>query len=144
MSVYTGEEGVKKYLYDQRKALVDQMWERYKQTTNKNGEACDYRILAEICEKLPFFENKEVGQEISRLLTKHYSGTKDYYAAQRHQREVKTILRMWDDFKSNDNSEKYDNIEVRRIIVNVLGGGWNVDRVREVIRERDKNVGQTP
>ena len=84
MSVYYGEEGIKKLIYDERKAFVDQMWQRYKDTTNKNGEAGDYRILAEICEKLPFFENSDVGQEISRLLNKHYKGATGYYQAQKH------------------------------------------------------------
>ena len=143
MSVYHGEEGIKKIIYDERKAFVDQMWQRYKDTTNKNGEAGDYRILAEICEKLPFFENSDVGQEISRLLNKHYKGATGYYQAQKHQRDVKTALRIWDDFKSTDKRSQYDSVEIRRFIASILGSGWSEDRVREVIRERDKNVGKT-
>ena len=73
---------------------------RYKDTTNKNGEAGDYRILAEICEKCHIFEN-DVGQEIVAP-NKHYKGTTGYYQAQKHQRDVKTALRIWDDFKSTD------------------------------------------
>ena len=83
MSVYHGEDGIKKMIYDERKAFVDQMWERYKGTLDKNGNAGDLRILAELCEKLPFFENSEVGQEISRLLNKRSTCPNDYYAAQR-------------------------------------------------------------
>jgi hypothetical protein len=47
MKIYEGNDGIKQMIYDERKAFVDQMWERYRQTTDKNGNAGDYRILAE-------------------------------------------------------------------------------------------------
>lgn len=143
MKVYDGNDGIKQMIYDERRAFVDQMWERYRQTTDKNGNAGDYRILAEICEKLPFFENSEVGQEISRLLNKHYEGKNDYYAAQRHQRETKQVLKLWDDFKRHDNGSDYDNLAFRKTIASIMAGGWTADRVRSKIRERDKNLGKS-
>ena len=143
MSVYHGEDGIKKMIYDERKAFVDQMWERYKGTLDKNGNAGDYRILAELCEKLPFFENSEVGQEISRLLNKHCTSSNDYYAAQRYQREIKQILKLWDDFKRNDDRKHYDNVKFRRTIASIMGGVWNDERIRDIIRQRDQNLGKT-
>ena len=142
MSVYNGEEGIKKIIYDERKAFVDMMWQRYKDSTNKNGEAGDYRILAEVCEKLPFFENTDMGHEISRLLNKHYKGNNDYYQAQKHQRERKQILKLWDDFKRNDTRQAYDSASFRETIATIMGGTWSAERVRDVIRERDKNLGK--
>ena len=143
MKVYQGTAGIKKLIYDERKAFVDQMWEQYKQTTDKNGNAGDYRILAEICEKLPFFENSDVGKEISRLLNKHYQGENDYYAAQKHQREKQQILKLWDDFKAKDKRSVYDNLAFRKTIVSILGGNWNAEKVRDVIRQRDRNLGKS-
>jgi len=143
MKVYDGNEGIKQMIYDERKAFVEQMWERYKETTNKNGGAGDYRILAEVCEKLPFFENSEVGLEISRLLNKHYRGKNDYYAAQRHQRETKQVLKLWDDYKRKDKRSAYDNLAFRKTIASIMGGAWNAERVRDVIRQRDRNLGQS-
>ena len=143
MSVYHGEQGIKQMIYDERKAFVDQMWERYKGTLDKNGNAGDTRILAELCEKLPFFENSEVGQEISRLLNNRSTSPNDYYAAQRKQREIKQILKLWDDFKRNDNSKHYDNVKFRRTIASIMGGAWNEERIRDIIRQRDENLGET-
>jgi len=143
MTVYHGTEGIKQLIYDERKAFVDQMWEQYRQTTDKNGNAGDYRILAEICEKLPFFENSEVGKEISRLLNKHYHGENDYYAAQKHQREKQHVLKLWDDFKANDKRSAYDNLAFRKTIAAILGGKWNAEQVRDVIRQRDRNLGKS-
>ena len=142
MKIYEGNDGIKQMIYDERKAFVDQMWERYRQTTDKNGNAGDYRILAEICEKLPFFDNSEVGHEISRLLNKHYEGKNDYYAAQRHQRETKQVLKLWDDYKRNDKRSVYDNLAFRKTIASIMGGAWNAERVRDVIRQRDRNMGK--
>ena len=142
MKIYEGNDGIKQMIYDERKAFVDQMWERYRQTTDKNGNAGDYRILAEICEKLPFFENSEVGQEISRLLNKHYEGKNDYYAAQRHQRETTQVLKLWDDFKRSDEDASYDDKNFRETIAAIMGGAWNAERVRDVIRQRDRNMGK--
>jgi hypothetical protein len=143
MSVYHGEDGIKKMIYDERKAFVDQMWERYKGTLDKNGNAGDYRILAELCEKLPFFENSEVGQEISRLLHKHSSSSNDYYTAQRYQRETKQILKLWDDFKRDDGRKKYDSVGFRRTIASIMGGAWNAASVHEIIKARNKKLGET-
>ena len=143
MSVYHGEQGIKQVIYNERKAFVDQMWERYKGTLDKNGNAGDLRILAELCEKLPFFENSEVGQEISRLLNNRSTSSNDYYAAQRKQREIKQILKLWDDFKRNDNSKHYDNVKFRRTIASIMGGAWNEERIRDIIRQRDENLGET-
>ena len=143
MSVYHGEQGIKQMIYNERKAFVDQMWERYKGTLDKNGNAGDLRILAELCEKLPFFENSEVGQEISRLLNKRSTSPNDYYAAQRYQREIKQILKLWDDFKRNDNSKHYDNVKFRKTIASIMGGTWNEERIRDIIRQRDTNLGET-
>ena len=143
MSVYHGEEGIKQFLYDERKAFVDRMWQQYKQTQDKNGERGDYRLLAEICEALPFFENTEVGHEISRLLNKYYKGESDYYKAAAHRRKINQILRMWDDFKKDDTGDTYDNLEVRKLISKVLGDGWDEERIRDVIRQRDRALGQT-
>lgn len=143
MSVYQGEQGIKQMIYDERKVFVDQMWERYKETLDKNGNAGDYRILAEICEKLPFFENSEVGQEISRLLNKHCTSANGYYAAHKHQREIKQILKLWDDFKRDDDRKHYDNVNFRRTIASIMGGAWNDERIRDVIRQRDNNLGKT-
>ena len=143
MSVYQGEQGIKQMIYDERKVFVDQMWERYKETLDKNGNAGDYRILAEICEKLPFFENSEVGQEISRLLNKHCTSSNDYYAAQRKQREIKQILKLWDDFKRQDGRKKYDSVGFRRTIASIMGGAWNAASVHEIIKARNKKLGKT-
>jgi hypothetical protein len=143
MSVYHGEDGIKKMIYDERKAFVDQMWERYKGTLDKNGNAGDYRILAELCEKLPFFENSEVGQEISRLLHKHSSSSNGYYTAQRYQRETKQILKLWDDFKRDDGRKKYDSVGFRRTIASIMGRAWNEKSVHEIIKARNKKLGET-
>ena len=143
MSVYHGEQGIKQVIYNERKAFVDQMWERYKGTLDKNGNAGDTRILAELCEKLPFFENSEVGQEISRLLNNRSTSPNDYYDAQRKQREIKQILKLWDDFKRNDNSKHYDNVKFRRTIASIMGGAWKEERIRDIIRQRDENLGET-
>ena len=143
MSVYHGEDGIKKMIYDERKAFVDQMWERYKGTLDKNGNAGDLRILAELCEKLPFFENSEVGQEISRLLHKHSSSSNDYYTAQRYQRETKQILKLWDDFKRDDGRKKYDSVGFRRTIASIMGRAWNEKSVHEIIKARNKKLGET-
>ena len=143
MSVYHGEDGIKKMIYDERKAFVDQMWERYKGTLDKNGNAGDYRILAELCEKLPFFENSEVGQEISRLLNQHCTSSNGYYASQRKQREIKQILKLWDDFKRQDGRKNYDSVGFRRTIASIMGGAWNAERVRDIIKQRDRNLGKT-
>ena len=143
MSVYHGEDGIKKMIYDERKAFVDQMWERYKGTLDKNGNAVDYRILAELWEKLPFFENSEVGQEISRLLNQHCTSSNGYYAAQRKQREIKQILKLWDDFKRQDGRKKYDSVGFRRTIASIMGGAWNAASVHEIIKARNKKLGKT-
>ena len=143
MSVYHGEQGIKQMIYDERKAFVDQMWERYKGTLDKNGNAGDLRILAELCEKLPFFENSEVGQEISRLLHKHSSSSNDYYKAQRYQRETKQILKLWDDFKRDDGRKKYDSVGFRRTIASIMGRAWNEKSVHEIIKARNKKLGET-
>jgi hypothetical protein len=143
MSVYHGEDGIKKMIYDERKAFVDQMWERYNGTLDKNGNAGDYRILAELCEKLPFFENSEVGQEISRLLNQHCTSSNGYYAAQRKQREIKQILKLWDDFKRQDGRKNYDSVGFRRTIASIMGGAWNAARVHEIIKARNKKLGKT-
>ena len=65
--VYHGEEGIKQMLYDERKATVEHYWDLYKQTADKRGNG-DLEALAVICERMPFFENAEVGQEIARRL----------------------------------------------------------------------------
>ena len=59
---YLGNEGIKQMLYDERKAFVKNEWMHYKDTG-------DRQHLANICEKLPFFEQPEVGLEIAKLLT---------------------------------------------------------------------------
>ena len=53
-----GNEGIKQMLYDERKAFVKNEWMHYKDTG-------DRQHLANICEKLPFFEQPEVGLEIA-------------------------------------------------------------------------------
>jgi hypothetical protein len=65
--VYQGEDGIKKMLYDERKATVDYYWDLYKKTADKHGNG-DLEALAVICERMPFFENSLVGQEIARRL----------------------------------------------------------------------------
>ncbi len=55
-------EGEPQKLYDDRKAFVKNEWMHYKDTG-------DRQHLANICEKLPFFEHPEVGLEIAKLLT---------------------------------------------------------------------------
>lgn len=65
--VYHGEEGIKQMLYDERKATVDYFWHLYKETADKNVNG-DLEALAIICERMPFFENSSVGQEIARRL----------------------------------------------------------------------------
>jgi len=76
---YDGEEGIKEMLYDERKETVEHFWELYQQSADKNGNG-DVEALAIICERLPFFENNQVGQEIARRLrgphTKKTRGTK--------------------------------------------------------------------
>ena len=138
MSVYHGEQGIKQMIYNERKAFVDQMWERYKGTLDKNGNAGDLRILAELCEKLPFFENSEVGQEISRLLHKRSSSSSDYYTTQKREHETKQILKLWDDFKRDDSRKKYDSVGFRRTIASIMGGTWNEKNVRDIIKARDE------
>ena len=53
------------------------------------------------------------------------------------------ILRTWDDYRSGNNLAQYDNIEVRRFISKMVGGIWTAEKVRDVIRERDKGLGKT-
>ena len=138
------EEAIKKLIYNDRKAFVERKWEQYLKTTNVNGDAGDYRLLAEICLELPFFEHPEVGEEICRILIKTNPKKKqDYQKVLKHQRQKDQILRIWDDWKSGDQSETYDNVEVRRFISKQVGGIWTEDKVRDVIRERDKALGKT-
>jgi hypothetical protein len=65
------ENDSKQLIYNERKAFVQKMWSRYSHTLDEKGGNGDYRLLAEICEKLPFFEQNEVGKEISRILKLH-------------------------------------------------------------------------
>ena len=60
-------DSIKAMLYDERKETVEHFWELYKQSADKNGNG-DVEALAIICERLPFFENNQVGQEIARRL----------------------------------------------------------------------------
>ena len=144
MSEYHGRDGLKKLVYDERKAFVDDMWQKYKETTDKHGKAGDYRLLAEVCEKLPFFENSEIGLEIARILIlNNPKKAQDYAKVQREQRDRKQILKLWDDFKKQDTSEHYDNVNFRRTIAEILGRKWNEDNVRQVIRDRDNSMGKT-
>ena len=64
---YERNESIKAMLYDERKETVEHFWELYKQSADKNGNG-DVEALAIICERLPFFENNQVGQEIARRL----------------------------------------------------------------------------
>lgn len=65
--VYHGEDGVKQMLYDDRKRSVEMFWSLYQDTADKNGNGY-LEALAIICERMPFFEHPEVGQEIARRL----------------------------------------------------------------------------
>ena len=49
------ENDSKQLIYNERKAFVQKMWSRYSHTLDDKGGNGDYRLLAEICEKLPFF-----------------------------------------------------------------------------------------
>ena len=60
---FKGQGGLNKSVYERRKAMVEEYWQKY-QTSN------DPEHLAVICKELPFFEHPEVGKEIARLLLK--------------------------------------------------------------------------
>ena len=77
------------------------------------------------------------------MLNNRSTSPNDYYAAQRKQREIKQILKLWDDFKRNDNSKHYDNVKFRRTIASIMGGTWKEERIRDIIRQRDENLGET-
>ena len=67
------EQAIKKIIYRDTQAFVNNMWEKYQKTRDKNGKAGDYRYLASICEQVPFFENAAVGKELSRILVENNS-----------------------------------------------------------------------
>ena len=138
------EQAIKKIIYRDTQAFVNNMWEKYQKTTDKNGKAGDYQYLASICEQVPFFENAAVGKEISRILMENNPRkNQDFKKLERTQREKDMILRIWDDYRSGNNLAQYDNIEVRRFISKMVGGIWTAEKVRDVIRERDKGLGKT-
>jgi hypothetical protein len=60
---FEGQGGLNKSIYERRKAMVEEYWQKYQ--VSKNPEH-----LAIICKELPFFEHPEVGNEIARLLLK--------------------------------------------------------------------------
>ena len=60
---FKGQGGLNKSVYENRKAMVEEYWQKY-QTSN------DPEHLAAICKELSFFEHPEVGKEIARLLLK--------------------------------------------------------------------------
>ena len=95
--VYHGEEGRKQMLYDERKATVDRLWELYEKTQDKNGDG-DLECLAIICERLPFFENQQVGLEIARHLRKSQKRSKGW----KHEQEKERIRRMDENYKRVD------------------------------------------
>ena len=92
--VYHDEGGIKQMLYDERKATVERLWELYEKTQDKNGDG-DLECLAIICERLPFFENQQVGQEIARHLRKSQKRSKGW----KHEQEKERIRRMDEIYK---------------------------------------------
>ena len=60
---FEGQGGLNKSIYDCRKAMVEEYWQKYQ-------ESKDPEHLAIICKELPFFEHPEVGNGIASLLLK--------------------------------------------------------------------------
>ena len=60
---FGGQGGLNKSIYERRKAMVEEYWQKYQ-------DSKDPKHLAIICRELPFFEHPEVGNEIAKLLLK--------------------------------------------------------------------------
>ena len=60
---FEGQGGLNKSIYERRKAMVEEYWQKYQ-------DSKDPKHLAIICKELPFFEHSEVGHEIAKLLLK--------------------------------------------------------------------------
>jgi hypothetical protein len=60
---FEGQGGLIKSIYERRKAMVEEYWQKYQ-------DSKDPKHLAIICKELPFFEHPEVGHEITKLLLK--------------------------------------------------------------------------
>ena len=60
---FGGQGGLNKSIYERRKAMVEEYWQKYQASK-------DPEHLAIICKELPFFEHPEVGNELARLLLK--------------------------------------------------------------------------
>jgi hypothetical protein len=60
---FGGQGGLNKSIYERRKAMVEEYWQKYQ-------DSKDPKHLAIICKELPFFEHPEVGNEIAKLLLK--------------------------------------------------------------------------
>jgi len=122
---YVGEQGLKELLNDERKDLVESWWALYK-------ESGDPECLAKICEAMPFFENPEVGQEISKFLRKR-PRTKGFEYAD----DKRRILRYWDDWQPLPDgvTEK----KLREIISSYMNGRYTPEAIRDIIDKSRKN-----
>ena len=100
-------------LYDERKETVEHFWELYKQSADKNGNG-DVEALAIICERLPFFENNQVGQEIARRLRGadnqnkrgHKKGIKRVVSNKRIIRINKELQRLHPDWQKQERARE--------------------------------------
>ena len=111
-----------KYLVN--KGLVEHLWNQY--LVKK-----DPRWLAEICMNVPFFDNPQVGQEISKLLEDRFH-KKNQIDEQTMRND---IMRLWNLWRHED-----DDVRVRERIASVFfkGDVGGPERVRGIIRKFEK------
>lgn len=110
---YGRNESIKAMLYEDRKQTVEHYWELYKQSADKNGNG-DVEALAIICERLPFFENNQVGLEIARRLRGadnqnkrgHKKGIKRVVSNKRIIRINKELQRMNPDWQKQERARE--------------------------------------
>ena len=120
----------KEQLYAANKAFVEHCWRRY-------TEKPDPRWLAEVCKKLPFFENPHVGQEIAKRLEPLFWQT----PAESEQIIQQDVWRLWRAWRGSDK----DTIVRQRIadvfFINEETGerdDGGAERVRGIIRKFEK------
>lgn len=136
--VYQWPDGLRELLDYERETYIIEMWRRYQATQDKNGNAGDYILLAEICAAALSGNDPAIAKEVVRILAKHNPSK----AGRISQREKEQILRLWDNFRKNNPTESYDSIEFREVVSEIMGGStrYSIERIRGIIRERDKKL----
>lgn len=113
--------------YAENKAFVEHCWKRY-------AEKNDPRWLAEICKKLPFFENQQVGKEIARRLEPLFWKSPAEIEQVMHQ----DIWRLWRAWRGSDSDTAVRQRIADVFFVNEETGkpdGGGAERVRGIIRK---------